>query len=144
MHAQNFSVCGIRKIWHAMNREGLHIDRDSTERLMKLAGVHTQRPGRRAGALISPKTSDQHPDLVKRNFRGHAPRRLLVADITCVQTLSGCLYTAFVVDVFSRTDRRCCYMLHETYRCAADGRMQWCMPTQLTVRPTLSTDTAPQ
>ena len=38
MHAQNFSVYGIRKMWHAMNREGFHIGRDKTARLMKLAG----------------------------------------------------------------------------------------------------------
>ena len=39
VHAENFSVYGIRKMWHAMNREGFHIGRDKTARLMKLAGV---------------------------------------------------------------------------------------------------------
>ncbi|MFS0418702.1 IS3 family transposase, partial [Corynebacterium striatum] len=41
-----FSVYGIRKMWHAMNREGFHIGRDKTARLMKLAGVSGRRRGR--------------------------------------------------------------------------------------------------
>ena len=46
VHAQNFSVYGIRKMRHAMNREGFHIGRDKTARLMKLAGVSGRRRGR--------------------------------------------------------------------------------------------------
>ena len=46
VHEQNFSVYGIRKMWHAMNREGFHISRDKTARLMKLAGVCGRRRGR--------------------------------------------------------------------------------------------------
>ena len=102
MHAENFSVYGIRKMWHAMNREGFHIGRDKTARLMKLAGVSGRRRGRTPITTVSPKTPDHRPDLVRRNFRAQAPGRLWVADITYVRTLSGFAYTAFVVDVFSR------------------------------------------
>ena len=102
VHAENFSVYGIRKMWHAMNREGFHIGRDKTARLMKLAGVSGRRRGRTPITTVSPKTPDHRPDLVRRNFRAQAPGRLWVADITYVRTLSGFAYTAFVVDVFSR------------------------------------------
>ena len=102
VHAENFSVYGIRKMWHAMNREGFHIGRDKTARLMKLAGVSGRRRGRTPVTTISPKAPDHRPDLVQRNFRAQAPGRLWVADITYVRTLSGFAYTAFVVDVFSR------------------------------------------
>ena len=102
VHAENFSVYGIRKMWHAMNREGFHIGRDKTARLMKLAGVSGRRRGRTPVTTISPKALDHRPDLVQRDFRAQAPGRLWVADITYVRTLSGFAYTAFVVDVFSR------------------------------------------
>lgn len=102
VHAENFSVLGIRKMWHAMNREGFHIGRDKTARLMKLAGVSGRRRGRTPVTTINPKTPDHRPDLVRRNFRAHAPGRLRVADIAHVRTLSGFAYTAFVVDVYSR------------------------------------------
>ncbi|WP_370876408.1 IS3 family transposase [Corynebacterium striatum] len=55
VHAENFSVYGIRKMWHAMNREGFHIGRDKTARLMKLAGVSGRRRGRTPVTTISPK-----------------------------------------------------------------------------------------
>ena len=102
VHAENFSVYGIRKMWHAMNREGFHIGRDKAARLMKLAGVSGRRRGRTPVTTISPKAPDHRPDLVQRNFRAQAPGRLWVADITYVRTSSGFAYTAFVVDVFSR------------------------------------------
>ncbi|MFS0086487.1 IS3 family transposase, partial [Corynebacterium striatum] len=73
VHAENFSVYGIRKMWHAMNREGFHIGRDKTARLMKLAGVSGRRRGRTPVTTISPKTPDHRPDLVCRNFRAQAP-----------------------------------------------------------------------
>ena len=102
VHAENFSVYGIRKMWHAMNREGFHIGRDKAARLMKLAGVSGRRRGRTPVTTISPKAPDHRPDLVQRDFRAQAPGRLWVADITYVRTSSGFAYTAFVVDVFSR------------------------------------------
>ena len=86
VHAENFSVYGIRKMWHAMNREGFHIGRDKTARLMKLAGVSGRRRGRTPVTTISPKTPDHRPDLVQRDFRAQAPGRLWVADITYVRT----------------------------------------------------------
>lgn len=89
VHAENFSVYGIRKMWHAMNREGFRIGRDKTARLMKLAGVSGRRRGRTPGTTIRPKTPDHRPDLVQRDFRAQAPGRLWVADITYVRTLSG-------------------------------------------------------
>ena len=102
LHAENFSVYGIRKMWHAMNREGFHIGRDKTAQLMKIAGESGRRRGRTPVTTSSPKVPDHRPDLVQRDFRAQAPGRLWVADITYVRTLSGFAYTAFVVDVYSR------------------------------------------
>lgn len=41
-------------------------------------------------------------DLVKRDFTADGPDRLWVSDFTYVWTLVGFVYTAFVIDVFSR------------------------------------------
>lgn len=45
---------------------------------------------------------DTRPDLVKRDFRGPAPNRLWVADITYVRIVKGFVYAVFLTDVFSR------------------------------------------
>ena len=39
IHAENYSVYGVRKMHHAMRRAGWEIGRDQVARLMKLAGV---------------------------------------------------------------------------------------------------------
>ena len=35
----NYGVYGVRKMWHALRREGIDIGREHTARLMRLAGV---------------------------------------------------------------------------------------------------------
>ena len=77
-----------------MNREGFHIGRDKTARLMELAGVSGRRHGRTPITTFSPMVPDHRPDLVRRNFRAQAPGRLWVANITYVHTPSGFAYTA--------------------------------------------------
>lgn len=39
VHSDNYGVYGIRKIWHALRREGIGIGREQTARLMRLAGL---------------------------------------------------------------------------------------------------------
>ena len=41
-------------------------------------------------------------DLVNRNFSTHSPNQLWVADFTYIKTLSGWVYTAFIIYVFAR------------------------------------------
>lgn len=78
---------------------GLRCGRKRVERLMRaagLAGVHRRRlrHGHPAPAC--------HDDLVRRQFHADAPDRLWVTDITQHRTGEGWVYTAVVLDVFSR------------------------------------------
>jgi len=102
IHAEHFSVYGVRKAWRVLRREGIAVGRDQVGRLMRglgLAGatrtkrIRTTRPG---------PVSARPADLVERVFTAAAPNRLWVADLTYVWTRAGFFYTAFVVDVFSR------------------------------------------
>lgn len=102
IHRDNYSVYGVHKMWHAMKRAGYDIGRDQVARLMKIAGLHGIVRGRKPITTKPAKTPDQRPDLVQRNFRASAPNRLWVADITYVRTSAGFVYTAFVIDVYSR------------------------------------------
>lgn len=67
----------------------------------EIAGITRRRAKR-------PKTTQQDhrakaaPDLVERDFTASAPNQLWVADITYVPTLSGFLFLAIIMDVFSR------------------------------------------
>ena len=67
IHAENYDVYGVRKMWHTLRRQGIDIGREQTARLIRLTGV--------AG---KPKGPDNHPDLVNRDLTAHKPNRLWV------------------------------------------------------------------
>ena len=103
VHRDNFSVYGIEKVWHQLNREGIQVGRDRVHRLMgemDLEGV--VRGKRKRITTISSAVDPRPADLVERNFTAEAPNALWVADLTYVSTWSGFAYVAFVIDVFSR------------------------------------------
>jgi putative transposase len=100
---ENYSVYGARKVWLALNREGIACGRDRVERLMKHLDISGARRGRTTKTTLrDAATSSSLPDLVNRSFVAERPNQLWVADITYVPTYIGFVYTAFVVDVFSR------------------------------------------
>ena len=102
VYAQNRHVYGPRKIWRAMNREGIAISRCRTERLMRQLGLAGRSRARKRRTTIPADTGRRPGDLVDRHFSASRPNQLWVADITYVPTWSGFAYAAFVVDVFSR------------------------------------------
>ena len=102
VHAENYGVYGVRKMWHALRREGIGIGREQTARLMRLAGVSGKGKGGAPITTRKAKAQDLRPDLVNREFTASGPNRLWVADITYVRTRKGFVYAAFVTDVYSR------------------------------------------
>ncbi|QPK80772.1 IS3 family transposase [Schaalia sp. ZJ405] len=45
IHAANYGVYGVRKMWHALSRCGLQVGHKQTARLMPLAGVSGKAKG---------------------------------------------------------------------------------------------------
>lgn len=102
IHQENYSVYGVRKMWHAMRRAGWDVGRDQVARLMKVAGLQGVRRGRKPVTTRPAGGDDQRPDLVERRFVADRPQQLWVADITYVRILTGFCYVAFITDVYSR------------------------------------------
>ena len=102
VHAENYGVYGARKVWLALNREGLPVTRCTVERLMRELGLVGARRGRRHRTTIADTAAVRPADLVGRDFNPPAPNRTWVADFTYVPTWSGMVYVAFVIDAYSR------------------------------------------
>ncbi|MGX9139879.1 IS3 family transposase [Corynebacterium striatum] len=102
IHRDNYGVYGVRKMWHALRREGIDIGREQTARLMRLAGISGKGKGGSPITTRKPNVPDLRPDLVEREFKAQGPNKLWVADITYVRTKKGFVYAAFVTDVYSR------------------------------------------
>lgn len=102
IHAEHFSVYGVRKAWRVLRREGITVGRDQVGRLMRGLGLAGATRTKRVRTTTPAAVSTRPADLVERVFAAPAPNRLWVADLTYVWTRTGFVYTAFVVDAFSR------------------------------------------
>ena len=102
VHADNYGVYGARKVWLALNRQGVEVARCTVERLMRELGLAGVRRGKRWRTTIPDETATRPRDLVDRKFAPLAPNRLWVADFTYCPTWSGTAYVAFVIDAYSR------------------------------------------
>lgn len=102
VHAAHFGVYGARKVWHALRRLGVGAGRDQVARLMRTAGLEGVTRAKRVRTTKPSAVAERPADLVQRSFKATAPDRLWVADVTYVPTVAGFVYTAFVIDAFSR------------------------------------------
>jgi putative transposase len=101
---------GVRKVWRELARERVRgeypelgaVPRCQVERLMRAHGL---RGVRRGGGFVTTRpdlTATRPPDLVNRSFVASRPNQLWVVDFTYVPTWAGTVFSAFVIDVFSR------------------------------------------
>ena len=76
--------------------------RCTVARLMKDLGIRGVVRGKRWKTTIADDSGERPRDHVDRQFFANQPNRLWVADFTYASTWRGVVFTAFVIDVFSR------------------------------------------
>ncbi len=102
MHRANYGVYRARKVWLALNRDGVPVARCTVEGLMRDLGLAGACRGRRHRTTITDPAAARPADLVQRRFSQARPDAVWVADFTYVATWSGTVYVAFVLDAYSR------------------------------------------
>jgi transposase InsO family protein len=98
----NRRVYGAKKVWKQLRREGHVVARCTVARLMRGLGLRGVVRGRRVRTTIPDELAARPQDLVQRAFHATRPNQLWVSDLTYVATWHGCVYVAFVIDVFAR------------------------------------------
>jgi transposase InsO family protein len=98
----NMQVYGADKVWRQLIREGTTVARCTVERLMRRQGLRGVMRGKVVRTTISDSKAPCPLDKVNRQFRAERPNQLWVSEFTYVSTWQGCLYVAFVIDVFAR------------------------------------------
>ena len=78
LHAENYGVYGVRKMWHTLRRQGIDIGREQTARLMRLAGVAGKPKGKSPITTRKRKGPGNRPDLANRDFTADKPNQLWV------------------------------------------------------------------
>jgi putative transposase len=99
----NCRVYGARKVWLALQREGVEVAGCTVERLMRAMGIHGTTRGRARKTTVPDAEASRPADLVNRDLTAPAPDRRWVADITYIRVRAGFVYAAFITDLFSRT-----------------------------------------
>ena len=61
VHRDNYGVYGVRKMWHALHRDGIDIGREQTARLMRLAGVSGKGTGGSPTTTRTPQRAGSAP-----------------------------------------------------------------------------------
>ena len=86
LHAENYGVYGVRKMYYLMRRQGWIVGRDQIARVMKTRGITGVKRGKTTFTTKT-KTSDSYPlDKVQRQFVADRPNQLWVSDIAYVAT----------------------------------------------------------
>ena len=103
IHKASHETYGVPRVHAALRRDhGVRCSTKRVWRLMRQAGISGVSRRRSQGCTRRNPKDPLAPDLVQRQFTADAPNRLWVADITQHPTGEGWLYTAAVLDVFSR------------------------------------------
>ena len=123
--AKNRKVYGSPRITEYLNQKGISCGKNRVARLMKNNEIMAKQRKK-----FKPTTTDSKhhlpiaENLLKQDFTATAPFQKLVGDITYIPTLSGWLYLAVVIDLFSRkvvgwsvstridADLVCCALIH--------------------------------
>ena len=102
VHQFSRGTYGSPRIHKELKERGEKVSKKRIARLMREAGI--RGVCRRRFPTTTTRNGRERPveDLVERVFEADEPNQLWVADITYVETLSGFLYLAVVLDVFSR------------------------------------------
>lgn len=102
LHQQSRGVYGRPRIQADLREEGISTSDKRVARLMRERAIQGASRRKLFKTTIRDQDAQPAPDLVNRNFKATAPNQLWVADITYVPTLTGFLFLAVVLDVFSR------------------------------------------
>ena len=105
---------GSRGIHMRLLRMGVRMNRKKIRRLMREHGlrcpIRKENPCRRMAAAL--RTSVVAENLLRREFRAHGPRKVLLTDITYIPLGEGHVYLSVIIDAF--TTEVLAYVLSES------------------------------
>ena len=95
-------VYGYRNITMDMKESGETCGRNRVHRLMRTAGIQSNRGYKRHPGFKGGKLANSAPNTLNRGFVVDQPNRVWVTDFTYIRTHEGWLYLCVVLDLFSR------------------------------------------
>ena len=98
---EKYPALGLDSLYH-MLKPVFHCSRGRVHRLMKAAGIHSQRKRAYKATTNSRHNCPIAPNLLQRQFTFSRPNQAWVGDITYIPTGEGWLYLAIVKDLCTK------------------------------------------
>jgi putative transposase len=103
LHEANYCAYGSRRIWKALERQGIGVGRDRVARIMRTASIQgAKRRGKPWRTTRPDPGARRSPDLVQRDFTATRPDQKWFADLTYLRCWEGLVFFSFVIDAYSR------------------------------------------
>lgn len=96
------SVYGSPRIYKAMRKQGLMVNRKRIARLMRLNNIKAKTKKRFKVTTLQNSKAKASENLLNQNFTAFSENRIWTSDITYLWTKEGWLYLAVVMDIYSR------------------------------------------
>ena len=102
IHTELDGQPGVRRVWAELITRGVRIARKRVWRLMQAAGLRGRHPKAWKKTTVAGQRPVDAPDLIGQEFTAEAPNTRWCGDITYVRTVHGWVFTATVIDLYSR------------------------------------------
>lgn len=101
-HNKSKATYGLPRIYAAMRKEGIGVNKKRVARLMKVNNIKAKTKRRYRVTTVQNSKAQPSENLLNQNFRALSENKIWTGDITYVWTKEGWIYLAVVMDVYSR------------------------------------------
>lgn len=101
-HNKSKATYGLPRIYAAMRKEGLVVNKKRLARLMKVNNIKAKTKRRFRVTTVQNSKAQASKNILKQNFTALSENKIWTSDITYLWTKEGWLYLAVVMDIYSR------------------------------------------
>ncbi len=101
-HNKSKATYGLPRIYAAIRREGLFVNKKRIARLMRVNNIKAKTKRRFRVTTVQNSKAQASENLLNQNFTASSENKIWTGDITYLWTNQGWVYLAVVMDVYSR------------------------------------------
>ena len=101
-HNKSKATYGLPRIYAAMRKEGIGVNKKRIARLMKVNNIKAKTKRRFRVTTVQNTKAQASENILKQNFTASSENKIWTGDITYLWTKEGWLYLAVVMDIYSR------------------------------------------
>ena len=101
-HNKSKATYGLPRIYAAMRKEGIGVNKKRIARLMKVNNIKAKTKRRFRVTTVQNTKAQASENILKQNFTALSENKIWTGDITYLWTKEGWIYLSVVMDIYSR------------------------------------------